>query len=213
MAAVGTPFILRILDGKYVTCSVRTSDKVIYMTFDDGPIPDVTPGVLEILKTRNIPATFFCVGENVKKYPEIFRQVTEAGHAIGNHTFHHLNGWTTPPAEYVEDVNRCDEFFTTDLLRPPFGRFTPSQYYLLHKKYRFILWSVLSGDYDRLILKEKCLQRVLINTKPGSIVLFHDSLKASENMFFALPKFIDHFLGDGYRFEKIPQSVPSSAKL
>jgi len=203
MVAVRTPLILRVFDGSYLTCSVPASEKVVYLTFDDGPIPEITPVVLGILKERTIPATFFCVGENVKKYPEIFRQVTEAGHAIGNHTFHHLNGWITAPAEYVEDVTRCDEYFTSGLFRPPFGRFTPSQYFLLRKKYRFILWSVLSGDYNHRISKERCLQNVLTYAKSGSIVVFHDSLKASENMFYALPRFIDHFLNEGYKFKKI----------
>ena len=111
MFSIRPPFILRVFDRKYLSCSIPTSEKVIYLTFDDGPIPVITPGVLSILEERNIQATFFCVGDNVKKHQDIFAQVSGAGHAIGNHTFHHLNGWKTPPAEYVEDVMRCNEYF------------------------------------------------------------------------------------------------------
>jgi peptidoglycan/xylan/chitin deacetylase (PgdA/CDA1 family) len=203
MFFIRPPLILRIFDRNYISCSIPASEKVIYLTFDDGPIPEVTQDVLTILKERNILATFFCVGENVKKHPEVFGLLSGAGHTIGNHTFHHLNGWKTPPAEYFEDVNRCNEYFKTNLFRPPYGKFTPSQYFLLHKQYRFILWTVLSGDYSMGISKEKCLQNVLNNTSAGSIVLFHDSLKAKNSLFFALPRFLDHFLEKGYRFERL----------
>lgn len=207
MFSVRPPFILRVFDRKYLSCSIPTSEKVIYLTFDDGPIPEITPGVLSILEERNIKATFFCVGENVKKHPDIFAQVSGAGHGIGNHTFHHLNGWKTPPAEYVEDVMRCDEYFKTGLFRPPYGKFTPSQYFLLRKHFRIILWSVLSGDYNPGISKEQCLLNVVTHTKPGSIVVFHDSLKAKENLLYALPRFLDHFLNEGYRFERVVSEV------
>jgi peptidoglycan/xylan/chitin deacetylase (PgdA/CDA1 family) len=203
MLSVHPPLILRIFNEKYLFCSIPTSEKVIYLTFDDGPLPDVTPGVLSTLKERNILATFFCLGDNVKKYPEVFAQIYDAGHAIGNHSFHHLNGWKTPPAEYIEDVNHCDEYFKTTLFRPPYGKFTPTQYFLLRKKFRFILWSVLSGDYHAGISSDQCLSNVLNHTRPGSIVLFHDSLKAKDNLFFALPRFLDHFLEKDYRFAKL----------
>jgi len=206
MFPVRPPFFLRIFDGKYLTCSVPTTEKVIYLTFDDGPEPEVTPGVVRILKERGVTATFFCVGENVKKHPDVFAQVIADGHAIGNHTFHHLNGWKTPPAEYYEDVMRCDEYFKTSLFRPPYGRISPSQYFLLKKNYRIILWSVLTGDYNARIKKEQCLKNVVTYTKPGFIVVFHDSLKAKENLFYTLPRFLDHFLGEGFRFEKLVRS-------
>ncbi len=207
MFAVRPPLLLRIFNGKYLKCSIPTSEKVIFLTFDDGPVPEVTSGVIGILKERNIRATFFCVGDNVKKQPDLFAQVTGAGHAIGNHTFHHLNGWKTPPAEYAEDVMRCEEYFKTDLFRPPYGRFTPSQYFLLQKQYRIILWSVLSGDYNKEISKEQCLLNVVTHSKPGSIVLFHDSLKAKDNLFYALPRFLDHFLNLGYTFELLSNKI------
>jgi len=206
MYSVRPPFFFRYFNRKYLLCSVPTSEKVIYLTFDDGPIPEITPDVLRILEERNVKATFFCVGENVKKHPGIFELVKGAGHATGNHTFHHLKGWKTPPAEYVEDVLRCNEYFTTNLFRPPYGKFTPSQYLLLRKHFRFILWSVLSGDYHRKITPEQCLSNVLLNTVQGSIVVFHDSIKAKENLFYTLPRFLDHFLGESYRFKRISDS-------
>jgi peptidoglycan-N-acetylglucosamine deacetylase len=207
MFSVRPPFILRVFDGKYLTWYMPTSEKVIYLTFDDGPVQEITPGVLGMLDERNIRATFFSVGENVKKFPEIFAQISGAGHAIGNHTFHHLNGWKTPPAEYVEDVMQCNEYFKTTLFRPPYGKFTPSQYFLLRKHYRIILWSVLSGDYHPGISKEQCLLNVVAHTRPGSIVVFHDSLKAKVNLFYALPRFLDHFLDEGYRFEMLSSEI------
>ena len=203
MLSVRPPFLFRYFNSKYLICSIPATENVIYLTFDDGPVPEITPEVLRILEDRNVKATFFCVGENVRKHPVIFGHIKEAGHAIGNHTFHHLNGWKTPPAEYVEDVFRCNEYFMPNLFRPPYGMFTLSQYFLLRKKFRFILWSVLSGDYNRKIPPDQCLSNVLKNTVPGSIVVFHDSIKAQENLFYTLPRFLDHFLNEGYTFEKL----------
>jgi peptidoglycan/xylan/chitin deacetylase (PgdA/CDA1 family) len=206
MFSVRAPLIFRIFDGRFITCSVPTKEKVIYLTFDDGPIPEVTPEVLNILKEKNIHATFFCVGDNVKKHPDVLANLTAEGHAIGNHTFHHFNGWKTPPAEYLDDVSHCNDLIHTNLFRPPYGKFTPSQYFLLRKKYKIILWSVLSGDYHAGISKEQCLSNVVEYTGPGSIVVFHDSLKAKENLFYTLPRFIDHFLEKGFRFESLGNS-------
>jgi peptidoglycan/xylan/chitin deacetylase (PgdA/CDA1 family) len=203
MFSVRPPFILRVFNEKYLTWYKSTPEKVIYLTFDDGPIPEITPVVLGMLEERKVNASFFCIGENVKKFPGLFADISDGRHAIGNHTFHHLNGWKTPPAEYVEDVMRCNEYFTTGLFRPPYGKFTPSQYFLLREHYRIILWSVLSGDYHPRISKEQCLLNVITHTKPGSIVVFHDSIKAKANLFYALPRFLDHFLDEGYRFERL----------
>ena len=143
------------------------------------------------------------VGDNVRKHPNVFGRVRQDGHAIGNHTFHHLNGWHTSPGAYIDDVHRCKEFFDTKLFRPPFGRFTPSQYFLLRKHYRFILWSVLSCDFHRHTSPEQCLKNAIDNTRNGSVVVFHDSLKAIENVRYALPRFLEHFTIMGYRFESI----------
>jgi len=197
---IRTPLLFRLFSRKHLVCNVPTSEKEIWLTFDDGPVPEVTPVILDILSERNVKATFFCVGHNVAKHPEVFDKVQNAGHAIGNHTYHHLNGWKTPPAAYYEDVVRCDELFQTKLFRPPHGRFTPSQYYLLREKYLFVMWSLLAKDYHRRVSPEKCLDITIKNTRPGSIVVFHDSIKASEKVLYALPRFLDHFLEKGYKF-------------
>lgn len=200
MNLIRPPFFFRFFNKKYLLTELPEKEKVIWLTFDDGPHPEVTPDVLRILREKNARATFFLVGDNVSKYPGIFRMITDDGHTIGNHTYNHLNGWKTPPGEYAENAARCNEFFTTDLFRPPYGRFTPSQYFLLRKKYRFILWSVLSGDYSKQISPEQCLQNVLKYSKEGSIVVFHDSLKAKEKVLYALPRFIDAFREKGFDF-------------
>ena len=207
MKAVKPPFFYRWLSPGYLVCEFPVSEKVIYLTFDDGPIPEATPGILEILARYNAKATFFMVGDNVRKYPEVFRQVVDQGHATGNHTFHHLNGWKTTSGLYLDDVSRCAELVPSRLFRPPYGKFTPMQYLLLKKDYRFILWSVLTYDFHRHTSGEQCLQNAVNNTKPGSIVVFHDNLKAIDNVNYALPRFLEHFSNLGFRFGRIEMSI------
>jgi peptidoglycan/xylan/chitin deacetylase (PgdA/CDA1 family) len=197
---VKPPFFFNWLSPRYLTCSVPGTEKKIYLTFDDGPIPEATPAILEILQKFNVKATFFVVGDNVRKYPEIHQQVIEEGHATGNHTFHHLNGWVTTTGSYLEDVSRCSELVKSNLFRPPYGRFTPSQFLLLRKKYRFVLWSVLSYDFHRHTSPGQCLENVISHTENGSIVVFHDNLKSIEKVQYALPRFLEHFLKKGYQF-------------
>jgi len=204
---IKTPFYARFFSREHLLCTVAGPGKDVYLTFDDGPVPDITPAILEILAEREVQATFFCVGHNVVRYPELFRQVKEAGHSIGNHTFHHLNGWKTPPAAYVEDVNRCEQHFRTRLFRPPYGKFTPSQYFLLRNKYLFVLWSVLAHDYSRRITPDQCLSIAIRYTHPGSVVVFHDNLKAQENLLYALPRFLDTMLEQGYQFGSLGESL------
>ena len=217
MSSIRPPFFFNWLSPKYLLCDLPSERKVIYLTFDDGPIPEATPEVLEILTKYDAKATFFVVGDNVRRHPGVFDLIGQAGHAIGNHTFHHLNGWHTAPGAYIDDVYRCREFTDSRLFRPPYGRFTPSQYLLLRKDFRFILWSVLSSDYHRHTTPEQCLANALDHTGSGSIVVFHDSVKAIEKVRYALPRFLEHFSALGYRFEGIEERVihiaPSSAKL
>ncbi len=203
MYSVKPPAIFRLFSDQYLVCEMPATEKLIYLTFDDGPVPEVTPEVLDILEKRNAKATFFCVGENVKRHPEVFARVTAAGHSIGNHTYNHLNGWITSPGAYSINVERCTELFQTQLFRPPYGRFTPGQYFLLRKKYRFILWSLLSGDFHRNTSPDQCLQNVLKNATSGSIVVFHDSIKAKEKVLFALPRAMDELLAEGYSFRSL----------
>jgi peptidoglycan/xylan/chitin deacetylase (PgdA/CDA1 family) len=203
MSAVKPPFFLKWFSPEYLVCDLPTREKVIYLTFDDGPIPEATPEILEILEKYQVLATFFVVGDNVRKYPGIFEKIRQNGHAVGNHTFHHLNGWHTPPGAYIEDVYRCRDYFDTRLFRPPYGRFTPSQYFLLRKDFRFILWSVLTNDFHRNTTPEQCLKNAIDNTCSGSVVVFHDSLKSLANVRYALPEFLEHFKKLGYSFKPL----------
>jgi len=203
MLAVNSPKWLRLFSPRYWSCEIPDAENKLFLTFDDGPVPDVTPEVLSVLGKYGVKATFFCIGDNVRKHPGIFEQVRDQGHVIGNHTFSHLNGWRTPPAGYVENVMRCNDYFKTKLFRPPYGSFTPSQYLLLRKQFRFILWSVLTGDFHREVSPEQCLQKALNYSRSGSIIVFHDSVKSIEKVRYALPRFIEAFLGKGFRFEGI----------
>jgi peptidoglycan/xylan/chitin deacetylase (PgdA/CDA1 family) len=199
----GPPFFFRFFSPEHLVCQIPVQEKKIFLTFDDGPVPEMTPQVLQILSEYGAKATFFMVGDNVKKHPEVCEQVVAGGHVAGNHTFHHLNGWKTAPAAYAEDVRRCDPLIHTRLFRPPYGRFTPSQYMILRKDYLFVMWSVLTWDFLHRVAPEECLENAIRNTKPGDIVVFHDSLKAASNMLFTLPRYLDHFRKKGYTFEVI----------
>ena len=182
---------------------VQPTSKIIYLTFDDGPVPEVTPWVLSQLAQYNALATFFCVGDNVCKHTDIFRTVQAAGHTVGNHSFNHFNGWGTETADYIANVALATHVTGSTLFRPPYGKLRPSQAHILHRDYKIIMWDVLSGDFDPNISPEQCLQNVLRNTRRGSIIVFHDSLKASKNLFFTLPRILAHFSAKGYRFEAL----------
>jgi peptidoglycan/xylan/chitin deacetylase (PgdA/CDA1 family) len=173
---------------------------IIYLTFDDGPIPELTPWVLDILKEHSIKATFFCVGENISKHPALFSRIRQEGHQAGNHTYNHLKGWKTSEKEYFDNIDKCQELTQTKLFRPPYGRIKKSQYAALSKKFDIVFWDVLSHDYDQLISPEKCLENSINYTRNGSIIVFHDNIKAQKNLKFALPHYIEHFLKLNYKF-------------
>ncbi len=174
----------------------------IFLTFDDGPIPQVTPWVLDLLKQYNAKATFFCIGENVQKHPEIFKRIISEGHTVGNHSYNHLNGWKTETFEYVGNVEKAEKQMKAErveitegipkLFRPPYGRIKSSQAKILQKKgYKIVMWNILSYDFDAAISEEKCLQNVLTKIAPGSVVIYHDSLKAEKNLRYSLPKVLE----------------------
>ena len=178
-----------------------TSTKKIYLTFDDGPVPAVTPWVLDILKQYNIKATFFCVGENVKKNTAVYQRILAESHSVGNHTFNHLNGWSTHSNKYIENIEQCAQLVHTNLFRPPYGRTRKSQVKQLRPHYSIIMWDVLSGDYNKKTSNEKCLQNVIDNIRNGSIIVFHDSIKAQKKLEYALPRFIEYALKNGFEFD------------
>ncbi len=203
MYLIKSPFILSKLTGNSIVWEMPKGEKLIYLTFDDGPIPEITPTVLNILSDFQAKASFFCVGENIQKYPHLLDEILKNGHSVGCHTFNHLNGWKTSKNDYIENIKKCETYMHTHLFRPPYGKASPAQIDLIKDKYFTILWSVLSGDFDQKISGEQCLQNVINNTNDGSIVVFHDSIKAKERLLFALPRFIEHFLSKGFRFESI----------
>jgi peptidoglycan/xylan/chitin deacetylase (PgdA/CDA1 family) len=188
------------------------SKKEIYLTFDDGPTPEITTFVLNELKKHNAKATFFCIGKNISTHPEIFKQIIKEDHSVGNHTQNHLNGWKTKTQDYIKNTSevqrtlQLSNFKTLklNLFRPPYGKIKQKQAkYLLSKGYKIIMWSVLSGDFDTNLSKEKCLQNVLKNTSNGSIVVFHDSVKAAEKIKYVLPKVLEYFSKRGFEFKAI----------
>jgi peptidoglycan/xylan/chitin deacetylase (PgdA/CDA1 family) len=196
---VKPPLILKKLFSDLVW-DIKTINKEIYLTFDDGPHPKITEQVLKILDEFNVNATFFCVGENVEKYSDTFKQIIRNGHKVGNHSYNHLNGWQTSNADYFNNIENADKLINSNLFRPPYGRIALSQIKPLAKKYSIIMWSVLTYDYDNNVSKERCLKNSIRKTKSGSIVVFHDSVKSADNLFYALPLFIKHFLDKGYTF-------------
>ncbi len=183
------------------TWKIPTNEKVLYLTFDDGPIPEVTPWVLEQLNRYDAKATFFCVGDNIKKYPEIFDSVKEEGHTVGNHTFNHLNGWQTDNVAYFHNVRNGARMVDSDLFRPPYGKLTTRQVQFLQRHYRIVMWDVLSGDFDPKVSPEQCLTNVTNHAKPGSIIVFHDNVKSFDKLEYALPRVLEHFADQGYHFE------------
>lgn len=188
------------------TWRINTSEKIIYLTFDDGPIPVVTEKVMETLETFNAKATFFCIGDNVRKYPGIFSELKKRGHAIGNHTYNHLNGWKTADEVYLDNFRRCQDILQTDtrLFRPPYGRIRKAQYRLLPADTKVMMWDVLTGDFSPDVLTASALNSAIRLSRPGTIMLLHDSIKAEQKMSYILPRVLAHFSESGYRFEALP---------
>lgn len=199
---VKTPYIAKIAYPSLVWDLPSDGNK-IYITFDDGPHPEITPKVLEVLEKYNAKASFFCVGENVQKYPEVYQMLIDGGHSVGNHSFNHLNGWKTANKTYFENVDKAAELIESKLFRPPYGKISPAQINKLKQQYKIIMWSVLSYDFDKRVSPSKCLENCVKNAEAGSIVVFHDSEKAEVNMFYALKGFLDYFSSRGAEFAPI----------
>ncbi len=183
---------------------IPTAQKEIFLSFDDGPHPRITPMVLDMLASHGAKASFFCIGDRVKRFPGIYQRIVDEGHAIGNHTFHHLNGWKSSKEEYLANVSEASQCIESRMFRPPYGRMKESQANAISKMgYKTIMWTVLSGDYDAKLNPAQCANRVLENIEPGFIFLFHDAEKAEKNMLFALEKLLEASKLQGFRCEKI----------
>lgn len=211
---VKTPKIIKKIFSNY-HWELSSRDNSVYITFDDGPIPEVTDWVLAQLKQYNAKATFFCIGDNIRKHPEVFQRIISSGHRIGNHTFNHLKGWQVSFPDYINNTIKCQQIIEENiseeqksqskLFRPPYGKITPKQSRALRTKgYKIIMWDVLSLDYDAEISPEECLHNVLRNVKSGSIIVFHDSIKAFPRLEYALPRVLEFLSQNGYTLKTIP---------
>jgi peptidoglycan-N-acetylglucosamine deacetylase len=205
-----TPFFLPYIYSALLW-RVNTNEKELYLTFDDGPVPGPTEFVLEQLKANSAKATFFCIGDNIRKHPDIFRKILDDGHAVGNHTFNHLNGWNTSLDNYAENIRKCDQQMDQHgyksrektLLRPPYGRITFPQIRKL-SDYKIVMWDLLTKDYDKSYEPQLLLDNAIRLSRQGSIIVFHDSYKAEKNLHFILPRFLRHFIERGFVFKIIP---------
>ena len=203
---VRTPWWLRRLYSGLVWRMPAGGEKLLYLSFDDGPHPAATPFVLDELKRYDARATFFCIGKNVQEYPQLYRRLLLDGHRVGNHTYDHLDGWRTDDKKYLENIRVAARWIDSDLFRPPYGKITRWQSSLLRDapfNYKIVMWEVLSADFDKALSPERCARNVQRRARPGSIVVFHDSEKAFERLRIALPAVLKHFSAMGYRFEAI----------
>lgn len=198
MRLVKTPFILKKLFPN-VIWSKSDIEKTVYLTFDDGPTPKITEWVLNELNKHHAKATFFCLGKNVIKHPEILQKIIEYGHKVGNHTFNHSNAWKVSNADFLKDVEACKKVLKTDLFRPPYGKITPQLINTLNKDFKIVLWNVLSYDFDKNITPTQCYKFVTQNIENGSIIVFHDSKKAFKNLEVVLPKVLNFLKENGYK--------------
>jgi len=206
---IKTPLVVKKLFPDYVW-EMKTIERELYLTFDDGPTPEITKWVLDILKQFQAKATFFCIGNNIKKQPELFNQILEEGHSVGNHTNNHIKGWKTKTNPYLENIHQAEEIIaeqnpnTQKLFRPPYGQIKGKQgKKLMERGYKIIMWDVLSFDWDKTVSNEACLNNVISKSKNGSIVVFHDSVKASNNMKYTLPKVLEYYAEKGFAFKGI----------
>jgi len=197
MFSINKPIILPTLYPSLLW-KVDTQEKKVYLTFDDGPTPGVTPWVLDQLKQFNAKATFFCLGKNVQQQPIIYQRILNEGHAVGNHTHNHRRGWTTKSKDYLDNIQTASQYIRSKLFRPPYGMIKTSQILKLRHNYKIIMWNVLSRDYNQKISPEECLHNVINDDKPGSIIVFHDSLKAERNLRYVLPKVLQFYSDKGY---------------
>lgn len=202
MYLVKTPVLVSKLMSKSLIWNIPTKEKKLYITFDDGPIPHLTMELLAILADYNAKATFFCVGENVERNPQLLDRIQDDGHYVGNHTYQHLNGWKSKNTDYFENIQKAKDFIPSKLFRPPYGQITYQQIRQIKNDYKIVMWSILSGDFDINLSTEQCLFNIL-QSKAGDIVVFHDNYKAQKKVLEVLPQFLNFFAERGFSFEHL----------
>ncbi len=197
------------LDGRMLwRVDVTDGPKVVYLTFDDGPVPEVTPWVLDTLQHFGVKATFFCIGKNIAAHPDLFARLKAEGHVVGNHTWDHPSGWSTTPRSYFRNVLACQELTATGLFRPPYGRITNRQLAALRKRFQVVMWDVLAYDFEDRYTDRSRIDEVLRQVRPGSIIVFHDSVKCAERMRASMPVVVERLMKEGYRFAPLPSGRP-----
>jgi peptidoglycan/xylan/chitin deacetylase (PgdA/CDA1 family) len=206
MIIARTPYLVKKIYYSLIW-DLKNGQKEVFLTFDDGPNPEVTPAVLEILHHFEAKATFFCIGRNVERYPDVFEQLKRQGHTAGNHTYSHLKGWMTSNTEYYKDIELADKMIHSGLFRPPYGKIKRTQLKYLRQFYNIIMWDVMSNDYDHSLSPDRCVQNVINYARSGSIIVFHDSEKSRERTLVALPRILEILKVQGYLFSAIPDSI------
>jgi peptidoglycan/xylan/chitin deacetylase (PgdA/CDA1 family) len=210
MYLVKTPKLIQKVFPNFIW-KIATRENAIFLSFDDGPDPEITPWVLKQLRCFHAKATFFCVGENILKYPEVLSKVLSEGHSVGSHTFNHMNAWNTEMITYLKNVRKAAHLVPTKLFRPPYGRLLPRQVQFLRRHYQIVMWDVLSGDFDESISPAECFENVKGNAGPGSIVAFHDNLKSWERLKYVLPEVLHYFTEKGFKFKPLLSLLTESA--
>ncbi|MBN2892362.1 MAG: polysaccharide deacetylase family protein [Bacteroidales bacterium] len=205
MKFIYPPYFIKKIFKNFIW-EIKTNERNIFLTFDDCSSKNLTYWVLDTLRQYNIKATFFCTGKNIEG-TNIINDIIKAGHRIGNHSYSHLNGFKSKIEEYVSDVQKAHKLINSDLYRPPYGKIKLRQAKLLRERYKIVLWSVISYDFDKNTTPTKCFENIKKNTKSGSIIVFHTNEKAKKNVQYALPATIEHFLNKGYSFESIPLNL------
>jgi peptidoglycan-N-acetylglucosamine deacetylase len=201
---IKTASIFKFIFPKLLWSMPKQDKAALYLTFDDGPIPEITPWVLDLLKKYEAKATFFCIGRNAENNPEIYQRILEEGHAVGNHSYNHLNGWKTPLNTYVDNVVQCAAIVKSKLFRPPYGRISLKQISALQKiNYKIVMWDVIAGDFDEKLSEEKCLKNILHFSKKGTILVLHDSKKAFPRLSYVLPRLLEHYSKLGFEFKPL----------
>jgi peptidoglycan/xylan/chitin deacetylase (PgdA/CDA1 family) len=213
MISVSSPFILKKIAPAALNWVVKTREKEIFLTFDDGPFPGVTDNILHLLDAYNAKATFFCTGRQAQRHPRFIDMIKDRGHSLGNHTFNHISGWGNSAKNYINDINLCNDVFQSNLFRPPYGRIMPGQVKMLKNRFNIIMWTQITHDYKKEIISSEKISKLKTTVIPGSIILMHDSEKAAKNVIVILKNLLEYFSDKGYCFCNLEKAFPANESL